>query len=274
MPSLRYEHLLDEFSGVNAVNIIADTPPQTTNRDLWMPAIGLQTRLAPWLAPRANIGQFQRAPSFSELFGNTGTVEGNPNLKPESGINRDVGFVFTPDVSGSIDRLRLEYAYFHNNITDLITFEQVSPTTFKAVNIGSARVAGHEVTVSAAALSHLGLEVNYTHQDSADTGGGETKFGNQLPLLPADEIFGHIELFNRWGKLYYEYTYLSANTTVPSNFEGVPSRVIQTTGLVATPRDWITIKFEAANIANADVRDVGNFPLPGLSFFGSIKVSL
>lgn len=273
VPSLRYEHLIDEFSGVNAVDIF-NTPPQTTNRDFWMPAVGLQVRLAPWLAPRANIGQFERAPSFTELFGNTGSVEGNPTLKPESGINRDVGFVFTPDVAGYLDRFRLEYAYFHNNITDLITYEQVSPTTFKAVNIGSARVAGDEVSLSTAAFSHLGLEVNYTHQNSAVTGGGETKFGDELPLLPADELFGHVELFNDWGKLYYECTYLSSNVTDPANFQRVPSRIIQTTGLVATPRDWLTIKFEAANIANADVRDVGDFPLPGLSFFGSIKVSL
>ena len=110
------------------------------------------------------------------------------------------------------------------------------------------------------------------------TGGLETKFGDELPLLPADELFGHVELFNRWGKLYYECTYLSSNVTAPANFNtvmtSVPSRVIQTTGFVATPRDWLTIKFEAANIANADVRDIGDFPLPGLSFFGSIKVSL
>ena len=40
------------------------------------------------------------------------------------------------------------------------------------------------------------------------------------------------------------------------------------------PLDWLSIQFEAANITNADIRDLGDFPLPGLTLFGSVKVTL
>jgi iron complex outermembrane receptor protein len=273
VPSLRYEHLLDDFSGTNPSDI-PNTSTHTNNLDLWTPAIGGVVRVVPWLSLRANIGRFQRAPSFGELFGNSGTLLGNANLKPETGITRDVGFLVNLDAHGWLDRAQLQYAYFHNNFTDLITFEQASRTTFQFFNVGDARVEGHEVSVTAAALRHADLEVNYTHQDSADLTRSDNPFGNQLPLLPADELFVRTQLFNTWGKVFYEYTYISSDPTDPANFTMVPSRSIHTVGGALTPLDWIEVKFEAANITNADVRDLGDFPLPGLSFFGSIKVTL
>jgi outer membrane cobalamin receptor len=273
VPSVRYEHLLDQFSGVNSVDI-PNTPPQTNHLDLWTPAVGAQGRIAPWLSVRGNIGRFQRAPNFAELFGNAGSVVGNADLKPETGINRDVGFVATLGASGWLDRAQLEYAYFHNNVSNLIAFEQASRTQFRAFNIGDARLEGNEVALTAGAFRHTNLELNYTHQNTADLSRKDSPFGDQLPLRPADEVFARTELFNDWGKLFYEYTYVSSNPTDPANFIIVPSRSIHTIGMAATPRPWIAIQFEAANITNADVRDLGDFPLPGLSFFGSIKVTM
>jgi iron complex outermembrane receptor protein len=273
VPSVRYEHLLDQFSSVNVINF-PDSAPQTSNVDLVTPAAGVQARVTPWLALRGNIGRFERAPNFSELFGNTGTVEGNADLKPERGINRDVGFVSTFGEYGWLDRLNFEYAYFHNNVSDLIDFQLVRVGVFQAENVSDARIVGHEVSLTAGALRHFGLEMNYTHQDSADLSNKDNPFGNQLPLRPADDLFVRTELFNEWGRFFYEYTYISSDPTDPANFIIVPSRSIHTLGLTVTPRDWIAFKFEAANITNADIRDLGDFPLPGVSFFGSIKVTL
>ena len=273
VPSLRYQHLLDKFSGVNSVDI-PDTSPGTNNLDLWTPAAGVQGRMTPWLTLRANIGRFQRAPSFSELFGTTGTVVGNANLKPETGINRDVGFLADTGAHGWLDAAHLEFAYFHNNVEDLIAFTQASRTTFRAQNIGAALLEGEEVSLTGSALGHLGLELSYTHEHTENRSGIPNQDGNPLPLRPADDLFARAELYNTWGKLYYDYTYISSDLPGLFDLGAVPSRSIHTVGLVATPRSWIAVKFEAANITNADIRDLGAFPLPGLAFFGSIKVTL
>ena len=273
VPSLRYEHLLDDFSGTNPSDI-PNTSTHANNLDLWTPSIGTLARLTSWLSVRANIGQFERAPSFGELFGNSGTLLGNANLKPETGLNGDVGLLANFGATGWLDRAQLQYAYFHNHYSNLITFEQASRTQFQFFNVGDARIAGHEFSLTAGAFHHVSLEVNYTHQNSADLEHKNNPFGNQLPLLPADELFARTELFNNWGKLFYEYTYISSNPTDPINFTTVPSRSIHTVGMAVSPLDWLEIKFQAANITNADIRDLANFPLPGLSFFGSIKVTL
>ncbi|MGD9763766.1 MAG: TonB-dependent receptor plug domain-containing protein [Candidatus Binatia bacterium] len=273
VPSLRYEHLLDEFSGVDIANQ-PDTPPSTTNTDLWTPALGTAVRIADWLSLRGNLGRFQRAPNFSELFGNSGTTLGNAKLRPETGVNRDLGFVATAPASLGLDRGTATFAYFNNDYDDLITFTAVSPQQFRAINISKARVRGVELSLSMAAFGHFGLELNYTHQSSQDLSDDVVRRGQSLPLRPDDELFTRLEAFDRWAKLYYEFTYIGPNAETPSGFSTVPSRAIHTIGAALLPREWLEIKFEAANITDNQIRDLGDFPLPGLSFFGGIKVSL
>lgn len=272
VPSLRYEHLHDEISGVDLANQ-PDTPPSTTDRDLFSPAFGALLRLTSWATLRGNVGLFQRAPNFSELFGNTGSVLGNAKLKSETGLNGDLGITASWGAWRWLDRALVETAFFATDYDDLIVFEAVNPEQFRPMNIGSATVRGVELSASTAALRHFGLQLNYTHQESEDTSGGFTD-GNHLPLRPDDELFVRAEAFADIGTVYYEYTFISSDPTSLANFEVVPSRSIHTVGAVLRPRDWLAISFEAANIADADVRDLGDFPLPGLTLFGSVKVTL
>lgn len=271
VPSVRYDHFRDEISDVDLANI-PETPTATNKLDLWTPAIGAEVRLAAWLALRGNFGQYQRAPNFNELFGNSGSVLGRADLKPETGINRDLGFVLRWPTWRWLDAGRLEYAYFHNDIDDLIIFEPASPKYFRANNLDNAHITGHEVGLRAGLLDHIGLDVNYTHQDSENRS-VDSPAGDQLPLRPADELFVRPRLFNRWGSLFYEYTYISDNPTDQDNFLVVDARSIHTVGCTLQPLPWLTARFEAANITDADIRDVGNFPLPGLSFFGGLKAT-
>lgn len=272
VPSLRYEHLLDDFSAVDGANQ-PDSPAATSNTDLLSPSFGAMLRLAPWASLRGNVGYFQRAPSFAELFGNSGSVLGNADLQPESGLNGDLGVVADWPAWRWLDRARLELALFHTDYDDLIVFTQVSPDLFRPENVSSARVRGVELGGATAALGHLGLELNYTYQDSEDLSGDFTD-GNQLPLRPANELFARATAYDDWGSVYYEYAYISSDPTSIGNFITVPSRSIHTVGATFRPLDWLEVAFEAANITDADIRDLGDFPLPGLSFFGGLKVKL
>jgi iron complex outermembrane receptor protein len=271
VPSFRYEHLVDDFSGVNLANQ-PDEPPATHNLDLVTPSFGTMWRLTPWASLRGNVGYFQRAPNFAELFGNTGTVLGNADLKPEKGLNADVGATANWGRWRWLDRALLELALFNTDYRDLITFEATSPDQFRALNIGKARVRGIELSAAAAALHHVGLQLNYTHQESENL--AKPYDGNQLPLRPDDELFVRLETFVDWGSVYYEYTFVSSDPTSIGNLLTVPSRSIHTVGTTLQPYPWLALKFQAANITNADIRDLGDFPLPGLTLFGSITVTL
>lgn len=274
VPTLRFQHLRDRFSSSLDAFLRPSGPQQTTERDLWSPSLGLAGSLTPWLTLKGNIGRFARAPNLSELFGTTGNVAGSIDLVTEKGLNRDLGFMLSLQPWGWMDRLQLEYAYFNNDFEDLIVLVNFAQGRFKPVNIGAARVRGHELSLATRWIDHLSFDLNYTHQDSENRGNEASSRGRQLPLQPADELYLRISGFHRAGKIYYELSHVGGNFLDRANFDAVPSREIHTLGLTVTPFDWMAITFEARNLTDNQIRDVGKFPLPGRSFFGTVRVNL
>src|SRR5262249_832590 len=107
-PQLRYEHASDFFGGLIGPGRIVLPTGSGASADLFPPRLGLTLRLRDDLPLKANGGRYARVPTFGELFGNQGSVIGNPDLKPEHGVNADVGFVYTPvTASGLLSGLRI-----------------------------------------------------------------------------------------------------------------------------------------------------------------------
>jgi len=274
VPTVRYQHLDDTTSASFNLANEPSGPSETHHRDLWDPSIGAQVLPWQWLTLRGNIGYFERAPNFSELFGNGGSVIGNGDLKPESGINRDVGMIVTW-AQPPLDSLRVEYAYFNNDINDIIVFRDNGTRTTEAFNTGAARIRGDEVSVNATAFAHVRTDLNYTHQDAQNrsTSFNGAYVGNQLPGRPADELYTRLELFNLYGKVYYELNYVSGNFLDEKNFHPVPSREVHSLGCALHVYAPLTLTFEARNITDNQISDVGGFPLPGRSYFGSVRLN-
>lgn len=272
VPTSRYEHLRDSVSELPRVSSVAPGPRETKDTDLWSPSVGAQLRLLPQLRLRGNVGRFQRAPTFLELFGNSGVVRGNPDLDPEKALNRDIGLVAEVDRLGWLSDIYVEYAYFNNDIDDVIVLVQVSQDTFRPRNVGKARIRGHEFTLRTVFLDHFRLSLNYTNQDAEIRSGSQK--GNQLPGRPGDELYLRTEVFNRFGTLFYEFNLVGENFVGEANLSHVPTRKVHTLGITSSIPSWLTIGFEARNVTDDQISDVLGFPLPGLSFFGTVRVNL
>ena len=269
VPTVGYQHIQDETSSTFSPSGAPSGPRETQTHDLWNPSIGGELRVLPELALRANFGQFERAPSFSELFGNRGAVVGNPALRPETGLTGDVGFVATLPAWKPFDRLHAEYAYFDRDVDDLIVLVQNSQRISRPTNLGAARIRGHELTLQGGALGHLSLDLNYTHQDAENRSDIPSQRGKQLPGRPADELYTRFEVFDRLGKLYYEFNLVSGNFLDAVNFMSVPSRDVHTVGIAVRVTAPLTLSFEVRNLTDNQISDVGGFPLPGRAYFGT-----
>jgi iron complex outermembrane receptor protein len=272
VPTSRYDHLRDSVSELPRTSNVPAGSRETKHTDLWNPSIGAQLRLLPQLRLRGNLGRFQRAPTFLELFGNSGVVRGNPDLDPEEALNRDVGLVLEIDALGWLSDLYAEYVYFNNDIDDVIVLVQVSQDAFRPRNVGKARIRGHEATLRTVFLNHLSLSLNYTNQDPEIRSGSQK--GNRLPGRPADELYLRTELFNRFGELFYEFNLVGGNFVGEANLNRVPTRRIHTVGITTSIPSWLAIGFEARNVTDDQISDVLDFPLPGLSFFGTVRAKL
>jgi vitamin B12 transporter len=116
---------------------------------------------------KASIGTAFKAPSLSQRFVDFPAFGffANHNLQPEESLGYDVGFE-QPLLD---NRLRFGTTYFHNDITNLITFNDTFTTN---VNIGRATTYGTESFASLAVTQWLRLRADYTHTIAfdADTG--------------------------------------------------------------------------------------------------------
>jgi hypothetical protein len=122
-------------------------------------------------------------------------------------------------------------------------------------------------------LGHVSHSLSYTYEDAKDTGGTVTD-GKTLPGRPKNQLWLDTAVYNRWGRLYAEYNYMSGNYLDTQNIFEVTGRHFFNLGVSATPAKWVTLNFMAKNLTNDQTFDVIGFPLPGRSYWGSATFSI
>jgi vitamin B12 transporter len=121
---------------------------------------------------RATYGEGFRAPTLTEGQ----PPFGNPNLKPETARNFDLGLEHQ-----FLDNKAQVYAtYFNRKSSDLIAF---SFTTFQSENIDQVDTDGIEMGFALQPTDGLNIQANYTLTNAINRSAG-ANFGNRLALRP------------------------------------------------------------------------------------------
>jgi iron complex outermembrane receptor protein len=286
VPALRWEGFHDVApTDTRVVPVLQESG--TVNRSVWSPRLGV--RVEPWsgVAFLGNAGHYERVPSLQELFGAAGTIVGNPDLQPEKSLNWDVGFrLRAPDLGSVVTNASLEYAYFDNQIDDVIVVVPTSVSVFTSKNIAQATVRGQEVATSMRFWDRLGLAMNYTYQDAVDESDIGFRTGNKLPGRPAHEAYARLELswrrdqplpFGAWtanlwpGRVWVDANIIADNYLDTANTELVPRRDLFGFGVEVEPLAKLRVGFQILNMTNDQTRDAADFPLPGRSFYGTVS---
>jgi len=285
----RLQESVDNYTGP----IPFGEPPAPRDEPNWStfhgPSFGARWKVHPRMTVRANRTCYARFPSMMELFGASGTVEGNPELTPEEGTTEDVGV--TVDLAGgggppwlvpAVRTARIELVLFHAEREDLITFLQNSQRTVKAFNLESARVEGVEFSASASAghrrggLGRVDLTAAYTYQDARNTGPSPVYHDKRLPYEPAHSLILRTELRRGGVRLWHEYRLEGESyrdrANLPENLS--PARHIHGVGAAVGLLDGlVTLKGEIANLMDERLTDVEGYPLPGRTYTVGIEVS-
>ncbi len=260
--------LLDDMIVINPVlrYDLWSTSQETTTTES-----GLSGRLGVIVAPldflsfKSNIGRSYRAPSFGELFfPNEGFIRGNPDLKPETAYDFDIGFVL------SHPRGSLEVTYFRNHIDDLILFVFISAQTIEPENVGNVNEQGIETSLVLKPFKFFELFAGYTFLD-----GEINETGAQLPGRPRNkfDLRAVVDLTN-YVSLFWETHYVDR---IPvSAFPDSKTTPARTTFDAGAKAEWkkLFFTFEIKNLLNnLDVRDALDFPLPGRTYFATAGVN-
>ncbi|HET6372362.1 MAG TPA: TonB-dependent receptor [Candidatus Polarisedimenticolia bacterium] len=284
-PSLRWTSYHGRFEADDSI----DAPPAARDSDTELSGrFGAAWHAGAGLTFRGSAGRFHRLPSFTEIFGDQGSVKGGGDLLPEAGWNYDVGLAWTTSAHGLLNRAWIETVLFRSDATNLIQFVQTSQSQVTAQNTGEARVVGAELSLDLALFGWMDGGMNYTWQvarDRSDT----FRNGSDLPGRPRHELSaraGAALAGGRWGHATYRFDYLGPNffdpaaavveggTHVSRDEVRVPGRYLHGLGYTRPAGSRLEVTVEVDNLFNIKTVDVARFPLPGRLAQAKISVKL
>ncbi len=227
--------------------------------------------LRPWgpIEVRGNAGESFRAPTFGELYLQQGLVQPNPTLAPEYAESGDLGVA----ISGL--RSLASLTAFASSYRDLIVYEVYPPFRVKPFNIGSAWIEGVEAAVSTRPMASLTIEASYSLLVTWNDDPQSMYFGDPLPYRPPQHAHGRAVWQDGPLMATLEADLASGQPLNDSGTIRLPGYFVLDAGagvrLLAKPEVWLTA--EAKNLTNAQALDIFGYPLPGTSFFVTLRAS-
>jgi iron complex outermembrane receptor protein len=231
--------------------------------------IGSDAGLSPGLAALARRGPFQfragwglsfRAPTFSELYLNTGAVGPNPGLQPERAWSLDGG------VAWRRGPISLSAGVFYSQYRSLIVYER-KPATNAAtpLNIGRAHIAGVELQLLARLPLGFAGEIAWSFLEAINDRPGAQE-SQDLAYRPPHRLFARLA---RHGDRLEGYAEASFTSRMPRDQYGsayLPSQLQLNAGAGARVVGPLWLDVEAKNLlADETLEDVFQYPLPGLA---------
>jgi vitamin B12 transporter len=216
---------------------------------------------------KASAGTGFKAPTLNQLFVSYPAFGffADPHLQPERSLGFDAGF----EQPVWNDRVRFGATYFHNDIRDLIDYND---TFTSLINIGHATTQGAETFASVKVTERLDLRLDYTYTLAMDD---ET--GQQLLRRPKHKvsITGAWRPFDRV-TLAMTAIYVGSREDVTYSgaaaARAAPYYLINLDGSYQlTPSVVLFARVE--NLLNQHYQDVVGFLRPGIGAFAGLRVA-
>ena len=279
VPSARLEVLRDVVTGRDALFQRQQPAGTPIVHRLPVARLGLARPLGPSVTAKANVGRYGRAPSFLELYGDTGALLGNPTLRPESGWNGDAGVEY--HAPGAHAALTGRSTAFAARVDDLIEWVPTSYASARVENLGRARIWGVEQDLSVDAGRFFSVAAQATYLDARDASDVAAHRGHQLPLRPRVQAYLRPRVRRLpLGRALVAGAYVEGDLTAGAFHDGanlvpVTPRFLLGAGVeIGAPRAGLRLAITAKNLTDLrDQQQVIQYPLPGRSIFLSVNWS-
>ncbi|MFA5168676.1 MAG: TonB-dependent receptor [Candidatus Omnitrophota bacterium] len=213
---------------------------------------------------RSAVGRSFRAPTFNELYWpNDGWSEGNPNLKPETGISEEIG----ADIRW-LDRIRTGLTFYRTEYDDLIIWAEDTPYFWTTKNVDRAMIYGVECQNVVALTDHLSWEINYTFLSAKNS---DTH--KELPYRPHHKIDHKLTWRNNDGLVCSATAeWVGSRFSDSANTTKVKGYFVVGLSLSKTINRHATYFARIDNMLAKKYEVMNGYPQPGFSFTNGIKV--
>jgi outer membrane cobalamin receptor len=215
-------------------------------------------------ALRFSIARSFRAPTFNDLYWpDDGMCKGNPSLKPEKGITKEVG------IDTRIHKkVRTSLTYFRNDFTNLITWAP-DGLLYIPKNVNKARMDGVELGNKVYITDTLDLDLNYSFQKAVDK---YTK--KDIVYQPRDKVDAALRYHDING-LTCEFTGQFTGRRYKDTENAEPIKKFYVFGLNLSKKvnDNVTGYLWLKNIFNRKYEVIKDYPAAGFSITTGVKVT-
>lgn len=201
---------------------------------------------------KATISYAERNPTFSELYwpftdyGDWGTFQGNPNLKPEKGFNGDLGITYKQR------NLSYEATLFGRNISNAIASGVSMP-----INISHSVYLGTEQSLNLELSNIFNIQASYLYNKSFDLSAGKT-FSDNV------EVTG-IRKHTVKGSLFFTLDRFESvlSTEYLGKSSTLDSALLLNLSVTMQVSKALKAYLAVDNLLNTDYELVSGYPMPG-----------
>ena len=255
-------------------NLTGAAVTSDVTRELDSPQLGLRAGRLLGFELRSNWSRAERSPEFLELFGNQGSVVGNPSLRPERVEGWDAGGAWSGSTRTGIGA-EVEWAHFESIAHDLIIYWPFNASSSRASNISRATIRGEEVSLRLGGPLGLSARGSFTRQTALDRGPLSFWHGKRLPEQPGREAYARLDWARGALRATAELHAIGDNYLDRYNRYRVGSRTLVGGSLsVAVLPEALRVTVEGKNLGDSRISDVAGYPLPGRSVFVSCQARL
>lgn len=224
-----------------------------------------------FLVLHANVSKNYKLPSFNDLYY---WGSGNPDLKPESGLNYEGGFTFQFALPAG--DFKWNSTLFHSDMDNWIRWKQVAENFWQPFNLDKVKMDGLENSLEYKkifAVWTLGLKGMYTYTDAVNE-----ISGSKLPYTPEHKASGTATVFYKAFMFRVQEQYQSQSLHgSETNYSSLP-RVALTNIAFAYSYAFKGISMKANlqvnNLMNKDYMQSEGYPMPRRNFMVGLQVEL
>jgi iron complex outermembrane receptor protein len=221
--------------------------------------LGVAWKYKPTIIISSNAGNYFREPSFGELYGSIGLINGNPELLAEQGSNLDLG------VSYQQESFQLAVTGFLSQRDELIVTSFDARGIGRPVNTGEAVVKGIELSLHWKLRPNLQLSANATLQDPRNRDAFAGFTNKVLPGEARQSYFARIQSKPSRIAYWYEWQATRDRFYDSANLLRAANTSVHSIGLDWQNKSW-QLGARVQNLGNSNVEDFNGFPKPGRSW--------
>jgi iron complex outermembrane receptor protein len=243
-------------------------------------SIGLEYPIIHIFSLKGNISKNYRVPTFNDLYWFPG---GNPDLKNESGFNKEYGFLFSPKFNSLT--LRYEFTRFSNNVTDWILWQpslnDKNIWTPQNVNKVWARGFENDLSVSFPAdklLIKTSLSYSYTRSTKEKSDApGDITYRKQLIYVPVHKGLASISMRYHGYSFYYAQSFTGTRYSSKDNVNSIEPYSLGNLSVsknLKYQQFQFNISFQVNNLWNSVYQVMPYYPMPLRNFQLNLQLNL